>query len=315
MAKRIVRRPERVHHVVSYSGGKGSWATAMRVRERYGTDNLKLLFADTLIEDQDLYRFLIETAAVVYDLPRPDELIEHALAIPDLSEDEDAMAYRRRELVRLAMDAREAIPGLKWIQEGRDPWEVFYDRRFLGNARLDPCSEELKRKFLRNWLERHYSPSDTTSYIGIDWTEEHRLKKARPHWMPWTVEAPLCEPPLKAKAAVTEELDRLGIAQPRLYEEGFPHNNCGGFCVKAGMAHFKLLLQKRPEVYLFHERREQDIREFLDKDVAILRDRSKAAMEQNDGKAKPLPLVEFRERVMANGEIDENEWGGCGCAL
>lgn len=44
-------------HIVQFSGGITSWATARVVRERFGSDNLVLLFADTLVEDEDLYRF------------------------------------------------------------------------------------------------------------------------------------------------------------------------------------------------------------------------------------------------------------------
>lgn len=48
-----------------FSGGIGSWAAAGRVAAAYGTDRLKLLFTDTLVEDADLYRFLEEAAANV----------------------------------------------------------------------------------------------------------------------------------------------------------------------------------------------------------------------------------------------------------
>jgi hypothetical protein len=45
-------------NVVMFSGGVGSWATAERVKAQHGTDGLTLLFADTLMEDEDTYRFL-----------------------------------------------------------------------------------------------------------------------------------------------------------------------------------------------------------------------------------------------------------------
>jgi hypothetical protein len=87
---------------------------------------------------------------------------------------------------------------------------------------------------------------------------------------------------------------------------GFPHNNCGGFCVRAGQAHFALLLRTLPERYAFHEEQEEKLRTYLGKDVAILRDR-------RNGKTRPMTLREFRERLIANGQYDPNEWGGCGC--
>lgn len=57
-----VRMPQRWRVVQMSSGGTGSWAAARRVADWYGTDDMVLLFADTLVEDEDLYRFLMEAA-------------------------------------------------------------------------------------------------------------------------------------------------------------------------------------------------------------------------------------------------------------
>jgi 3'-phosphoadenosine 5'-phosphosulfate sulfotransferase (PAPS reductase)/FAD synthetase len=60
---RTYKIPQTVdRHVVMFSGGIGSWAAAKRVAERHGTSTLTLLFTDTLIEDADLYRFLVDAA-------------------------------------------------------------------------------------------------------------------------------------------------------------------------------------------------------------------------------------------------------------
>ena len=40
-----------------FSGGVGSWAAAKRVADAHGTDNLTLLFTDTLIEDADIHEW------------------------------------------------------------------------------------------------------------------------------------------------------------------------------------------------------------------------------------------------------------------
>tara|TARA_R110000824_G_scaffold82277_6_gene206293 strand:- start:505 stop:657 length:153 start_codon:yes stop_codon:yes gene_type:complete len=47
-----------MNHIVSLSGGISSAVAANRVIERYDKDKVTLWFADTLWEDQDLYRFL-----------------------------------------------------------------------------------------------------------------------------------------------------------------------------------------------------------------------------------------------------------------
>ncbi len=51
-----------VQHVVSFSGGLGSFFAAKRVIDQHGTDNTTLLFTDTMTEDEDLYRFLDDTS-------------------------------------------------------------------------------------------------------------------------------------------------------------------------------------------------------------------------------------------------------------
>lgn len=262
-----MRRLLRPHRVVMYSGGVGSWAAAKLVAERHGTGSLTLLFADTLIEDADLYRFLRDGARNVGG--------------------------------RLVITA-----------EGRTPWEVFRDRRFLGNHRVDPCSQELKRDHLRKWLEQRCSPKWTVVYLGIDWTEEHRFHKARRYWAPWRVESPLLERTDLDKAGQLAWLKAEGVDPPRLYELGFPHNNCGGACVKAGMAHFRHLLRKLPHVYEEWEREEEKLRQFLGKDVAILTDRSGG---RGGARRRPMPLSEFRHRIQESELPGADDWGSCSC--
>lgn len=254
-----------MNHVVMFSGGIGSWAAAKRVAAQHGTDNLTLLFGDTLMEDEDLYRFLDEAAANVGG-----------------------------RLVRLA--------------EGRDPWQVFWDERYLGNSRIDPCSKILKRRFLRKWLRENTDPETTVVYLGVDWTEIHRLKAARERFRPWKCVAPLCDAPMWSKQQLLAQLEAENISPPRLYSLGFPHNNCGGFCVKAGQAQFKLLLEVMPERYRIHERKEEALAQHLGKRVTILRDRS-------GGRNTPMSLREFRERIEGKLTVDCDEWGGCGCVV
>lgn len=255
-------------HVVMFSGGAGSWAAAKRVAERHGTENLTLLFCDTLVEDGDLYRFLHQ--------------------------------------------AVQNVGGtFVYLCEGRTPWQVFFDERFLGNSRVDPCSKILKREIADGWIEANCDPATTTLYVGIDWSEEHRFTRLRDRRAAdgWRYEAPLCEPPYLTKREVLAWLRREGIQPPRLYAMGFPHNNCGGFCIKAGIGHFAHLLRTFPERYAEHEAKEQEIRAYLGRDdIAILRDRT-------GGASRPMTLRELRERVQAGGQLDLFEWGGCGCFI
>ena len=49
--------------VVHLSGGAASWMAGKRAAAKYGTEGMVCLFADTMSEDEDTYRFLPEAAA------------------------------------------------------------------------------------------------------------------------------------------------------------------------------------------------------------------------------------------------------------
>ena len=253
-------------HVVMYSGGKASFLAAHRVKETYPGEDIQLLFTDTKTEDEDLYRFLEETATAL-DLP----------------------------LIQVA--------------DGRDIWEVFKQNRFLGNNRVPLCSRILKQEASQKWVDENCpDPDNTTLYFGIDWTEAHRDERIPKHWEPYGVDFPLLWEPVMDKSEAEDLLKEWKIEQPRLYDLGAPHNNCGGLCVRAGHAHFKWALGALPERYAEWEHNEQEMRDFLEADVAILRDRS-------GGKSRPITLRDFRLKIQAEdtGQLDLLEWGGCGC--
>ena len=249
-------------HVVMFSGGVGSWAAAKRVAEKHGTDNLTLLFTDTLIEDADTYRFLREAAANV-----GGKLVE--------------------------------------IADGRTPWEVFKQVRFLGNSRVDPCSLHLKRALADKWLEENYDPGDTTVYVGIDWSEVHRFDRLRVRKLPWVYEAPLCEPPYLDKNEMHEWAESEGLKKQRLYVLGVPHANCGGGCIKMGHGGFARLYYADPCRFAEWEANEEELRELLG-DVSMLKDRT-------GGVTTTLTLRQLRERIEGGGKIDMFDIGGCGC--
>ena len=252
-------------HVVMFSGGIGSWACARRVAEKYGTDDLVLLFTDTKSEDEDLYRFLYQASANVGGK-------------------------------------------LVVLEDGRDLWEVFWDMKFLSNSRVDNCSHYLKRLPAKKWLKENCDKADTVIYVGIDWTEIHRfdrLKKIKDK-EGWTYEAPMTVAPYLDKNEMIELLKAEGIEPPRLYAMGFAHNNCGGFCVKAGQGHFANLLKQLPELYKYHEDREEEFRKHFDKDIAFLK-------KSINGVNKPYTLRDLRLSVEANHHVDMFDIGGCGC--
>jgi len=244
-------------HIMLFSGGLGSYFATKRLLGEVPKENIVLLFTDTLMEDEDLYRFLKESVDFL---------------------------------------------GLKLItlSQGMDPWGIFYKQRFLGNSRVDPCSKFLKRVPARKWIKENYEPGDCTIYLGIDWTEINRLTKISQRWKPYEMKAPLCEAPYLSKVDMIREIKEDGIDPPRLYGLGFAHNNCGGFCVKAGQAQFANLFKKMPERYAYHEKEEEKFRTWIGKDVTILKNQ--------------VTLKDFRIKLEKNDRnYDLFDWGGCGC--
>jgi len=243
--------------VVMVSGGLASFEAARRVVERYGRTGVHLWFADTLMEDEDLYRFLDD--------------IERILGMP-----------------------------VQRMTEGRNPWQVFEDERFLGNSRVDPCSKKLKREFLRRRLRSKFHNQAVIIYLGLEWMEPHRVATAQRYWEQdnYEVDFPLCWEPFLFPQDYTSIVRQYGIEPPRLYAYGFPHNNCGGGCVKAGLKQWALLWRTFPDRYRWHEEQEQKLRRLLRKNIAILEDR-------RGGKRRPMTLRLFRWRL----ENDEKQRG------
>lgn len=255
------------HHVTMFSSGAGSWAAARRVQ-------------NTLVQPGD----------------------QHTLLFSDVTmEDEDNYRF----LTEAAADIEGA--NLVIVKDGRDIWQVFKDNRFLGNTRLANCSKFLKQQPARAWLDANCDPRRTTVYVGIDWSETHRIPVIERNYLPFKSDAPLAFPPYLAKTDILQALVNRGIKPPRLYDMGFAHANCGGGCVRAGQGQFARLLDVMPERFAEWEANEQNLREYLGKDVAILRDR-------RGGRVVPLTLRAFRERHEAKPEqTDMLDIGGCGC--
>jgi hypothetical protein len=257
-----------VKHVINFSGGLCSFWAAKRVVDRYGTTDVTLIFADTLIEDEELYLFN-QAASVFLGLP----------------------------ITRLSREVT--------------PWQLFRSEGLIGNARFPICSIRLKRELLDQWHRQNCLEMDSIIYVGFDWTEENRLNDLRKELPRWRFEAPMCEPPLWDKCRIIKETEAIGLPIPILYRLGFPHNNCGGRCVRAGISHWVHLYRQFPDRYLEWENEEAaTITDFatrgISTDFAILRDR-------RGGTTKALTLRTLRARIEAGEDLPKHDWGGCGC--
>lgn len=228
-----------------------------------------------------------------------------------LWEDEDNYRFMDEVSKHIGLEITERL-------DGRTPEEVFYDERFLGNARLAKCSEELKVRQTIVFLEdelRNQKNLEPILYFGIGPHEMHRAENLKEFYAHFPLEPietrfPLIDlfrEDLDAKGIIRDE---WGIQLPRMYNiaeqlainennenakialkygiKGFSHANCAGRCVRGGYQHYALLYAIWPERYQEQEEMEERFRATLQKDVSILK--------KNGGS---YTMREFRE-VMEN---------------
>lgn len=253
----------------------------MRVKAAHGTDSLVLLFADTLIEDAELYAFNEHAASII------------------------------------------GVP-ITRVSTEETPWQLFRREGLIGNSRFPICSVRLKREPLDAWNAQHARTINecgqmrfwedgkrpAVCYLGFDWTEGNRLADIRREKPDYQWEAPMQDAPIWDKCRMEREAAALGLKIPQLYRHGFPHNNCGGRCVRAGISHWVHLYRTFPDRYLEWEIEEAaTAKDFVTRGIepfSILKDR-------RGGETNSLWLAQLRQRIESGETFPRDEWGGCGC--
>lgn len=195
--------------------------------------------------------------------------------------------------------------------DGRTPLQVAEDHSIIPNQKIAPCSRELKIKPFLAFLAS--VPKPVTVLLGLDWAEQHRMaapKRAYEAIDGVTVDFPLMWRPFETRPYQVVVRDDWGITPPRLYAMGFPHNNCGGRCVKQGIREWQRLALNFPE--RFAEVRDweqaQRAKGGARADYAICRD-------QTGGDVKPLTLAEIEQRAQpGDDEESQEDMFACMCS-
>lgn len=300
-----------VMKIVFFSGGLASFVVAHHLKTTNPNDDILLYFTDTLWEDEDLYRFIYE-ASDKLKLP----LLVHS--------------------------------------EGVDPVELMIKDRVIYNNRLGQCSIKLKRNVAKNFLQKGISPKFETwynpqycsdlrvnkidgLYFGIGYEESHRAPPIKANWFPFDVYFPLMDNIYN----FDEVLSIYDIKRPRLYDQGFSHNNCCGRCVKAGKGTFLNLLSKNPKLFYETVNIESTLRDYIGvykkyknkrEMLHVINHNYKEMMiwhgskykytpnllfvEDSDDKPTILKNMSLKELSLANcTKEDLNDIGGCGCFI
>lgn len=251
-------------HIVSVSSGFGSAEALRRTIDKVGHDLTVAVFADVgskfdergnriLGEDDDNYRFLDDV----------ERVLEHPVI-------------------------RTHNPKYD------DIWDCMFKNRLLGNSQHDPCSKHLKRKWLDRWIRNQgYRPDNCVLVTGLGWQEQARCDRWAAKRAPWQLWFPLCERPYWTRDEMSKFWeDTFAVKRPRMYDLGFSHANCSGFCIKMGHYQAWQLWKTWPDKYEYHAQKEQEFKRTFNYDNTILKDR-------RNKKTTPISLMELRERFEA----------------
>lgn len=167
---------------------------------------------------------------------------------------------------------------MTYLVDGRTPEDVFFETKFLGNARMAKCSQTLKVRQTILFLEelRDKNNLEPILYFGIGPHEKHRAENLKEFYGHYAIEPVECRFPLietfteepNVRKIISEEWN---IKLPRMYDLGFTHANCGGRCVRGGFAHYAQLYKIWPEQFKLQEEMEEKFRKEFNKNVSILK--------------------------------------------
>lgn len=195
-------------------------------------------------------------------------------------------------------------------RDGRTPLQVAEDHSIIPNQKIAPCSFELKTKPFKKFIAAY--PKPVTVLLGMDWREQHRMAAPRRNYEAIDgvfVDYPLMWQPFEFRP-YQDVIRSWGIEPPRLYEFGFPHNNCGGRCVKQGVREWQRLALNFPDRFA-------EVRDWEQAQRAKGGARATYAIarDQANGDVKPLTLAEIEQRAQpGDDEPSQDDMFACMCS-
>ena len=187
--------------VVMFSAGGGSWGGGAACRGGARDGEPDPSFTDTMMEDADAYRFLVQGAADVFGIDLPSQMVPAPyqfrtgpIGLPT-SSSSTGCGVEFEGAIRSRVDR----PRRRHL--GCVPAGAVLGQFICGPVLQDP--EETDGRLAQTCCD----PAATTVYVGIDKFEEHRFDDGEGGGVPgprgqrqagWRYEAPLLEPPYLA---------------------------------------------------------------------------------------------------------------------
>lgn len=230
-------------HIAMFSGGAASAYVAYLMVNKYGKENCKLFFTDTLWEHKDNFRFMNEVADYLgleiikrRDGRTPEEVFLETRFLGNSRLAKCSSELKVRQTVIFIEELRDQ--GFEPILYfGIGPHEIHRRdnlKEFYSHQPLEPVETRFPL------IEANLKDIDIKSIIENEWK----------------------------------------IKLPIMYELGFAHANCGGRCVRGGLSHYRHLYKVWPEKYLEQERMEKRLREHLGNVTILKRNGQPLTLEQ-----------------------------------
>lgn len=118
------------------------------------------------------------------------------------------------------------------------------------------CTKYLKKRVRQQWEFQHRD-YDITYVWGFDCTETIRADNLKESYPDFKHVFPLIDRHLN-KGDCHSMLQSLSITRPKMYDLGYPNNNCIG-CVKGGMGYWNKIRVDFPEVFESRARLERKL--------------------------------------------------------
>ena len=138
--------------------------------------------------------------------------------------------------------------------------DVCRDTGMVNSPYGAPCTGMLKKAVRKKWENEYYMSTgrmDLCYVWGFDMKEKRRAEHMIQNFPEFKHEFPLIERSLSKEDAHGLAM-KLGLKRPRMYDLGYPNNNCIG-CVKGGKGYWNKIRKDFPEVFERRAKMERDI--------------------------------------------------------
>ena len=132
-----------------------------------------------------------------------------------------------------------------WQSELGSVERVCLASSYINSPYGSPCTVKLKKRLRKKWEKEH---PEVTEYVwGMDLSEKARADRLEDAMTEYKHIFPLIEYNIGKKEA-HQRLLASGIQRPKMYDLGYPNNNCIG-CVKGGKGYWNKIRKDFPDVF------------------------------------------------------------------